>query len=89
MLKDYEKTHIATATTTQVVVGPCKLNYITINTTAAGTIKVIDGTGGTTANVATLVASAPVGTYRFDCVMATGIRIVTAASSDITVCWNI
>jgi hypothetical protein len=89
MKKQYEKTYISTATTTQVKTGACTLHYIVVNTTAAGTIKVIDGTSGTTANVATLVASIAEGTYKFHCVMKSGIRIVTAGASDITVCYSV
>lgn len=87
-MKDYEKTHIATGTTTQVATGGCILHYITVNTTAAGTIKVIDNTAGSTANVATLASSVAEGTYIFHCSMALGIRIITAAASDITVVWS-
>ena len=88
MIKNYEKTHIATGTTTQVLTGQGILHYITVNTTAAGTIKVIDNTAGSTANVATLASNVAEGTYIFHCVMAAGIRIITAAASDITVVWS-
>jgi len=81
-------TYIASATTTQVATGPCVLSSITINTTAAGTIKIIDGTSGSTANVATLAASIGEQTLFFNCVMKAGIRIITAGASDITVSWK-
>lgn len=87
-IKDYEKTYISTGTTTQVVTGQCILHYITVNTTAAGTIKVIDNIAGSTANVATLASSVAEGTYIFHCSMSAGIRIITAAASDITVVWS-
>lgn len=83
-----EKTYITTATTTQVASGPCVLQAIVINTTAAGTIGIIDGTSGTTVNVGSIVASAAVGRYEYNCVMKEGIRIVTGAASDITVLWS-
>lgn len=85
---EYQYTNITTGTTTQVATGRGVLHSIVINTTAAGTIKLIDGTSGTTANIGTMKASIVEGTYIFDCVFATGLRIVTAASSDITVCYT-
>jgi hypothetical protein len=88
-MKSYEKTYIATGATTQVVTGQCTLHYITVNTTAAGAISIIDGTSGSTVNVGSLKSNIGEGTYRFDCVMRLGIRIITAAASDITVVWSI
>jgi hypothetical protein len=84
----YEKTNITTGTTTQVFTGPGVLHSIIVNTTAAGTIKIIDGTSGTTANVGTLKASVVEGAYRYDVNMANGCRIVTGAASDITVTYS-
>lgn len=87
-LTDYEKTYIATASTVQVATGKSILHAIVVGETAAGTIKIIDGTSGSTVNVAELEASIPEGTYEFDCSMSTGIRIITAANSKITVLWS-
>lgn len=82
-------THIATNTTTQVATGTGTLRSITINTTAAGAITVYDETGsGTTNVIAILPSNAVVGTYLYDISFAEGLKIVTAASSDITVSWN-
>lgn len=77
--------NITTATTTQVYTGQCTLVSITVNTTSAGTIKIIDGTSGTTANVATIAASVLPQTFVYNITMTNGIRIVTAGASDITV----
>lgn len=85
---DNEKTYISTATTTQVVSSPAILVGIVVNTTAAGTIGIIDGTSGTTVNVGQLKASVAEGTYTYNCIMKSGIRIVTGAASDITVLWK-
>jgi hypothetical protein len=81
--------NITTGTTTQVYTGHCVLDYITINNTAAGAIAIIDGITGITANVGTLKASIVEGTYHYHTVMNKGIRIVTAAASDITVAYHI
>lgn len=86
--QDNEKTYISTATTTQVATGPCILIGITVNTTAAGTIGIIDDITGTTVNVGQLKSSIAEGTYAYNCIMKKGIRIVTGAASDITVLWK-
>ncbi len=85
--REYEKTYVATGTTTQVFTGRGTLQAITINTTAAGTITIIDGTSGSTANVAIIKASAVEGTYWFNCIMNAGCRVITGAASDITITW--
>jgi hypothetical protein len=85
---DYSKTYIATASTTQIFTGRGMLHAITIGETAAGAISVIDNTAGSTVNVASLKTSIGEGTYRFDCSIANGLRIITAANSKITVAWS-
>lgn len=85
---EYQYTNITSATTTQVATGKGKLHAIVVNTTAAGTIKIIDNTTGTTANIGTLKASVAENTYFYDCYFAKGLRIVTAGASDITVIWK-
>ena len=88
VLQDFDYKYLDTAATTQVHTGHCTLHSIVIGTTAAGSIKVIDGTSGTTANVATLKSNIAEGTYLFDCVMGSGIRIVAAANSIFTVIYK-
>ncbi len=83
--REYVYNNITTNTTTQVATGRGVLHSVVVNTTAAGSIKLIDGTAGTTANIGTLKASIAEGTYLYDIVFSTGLRIVTAGSSDITV----
>jgi hypothetical protein len=87
--EEFIASNITSATTTQVYTGRCRLRAIVVNTTAAGTIKIIDGTSGTTANIGTLKASVAEGVYRYDCIMTSGIRIVTGAASDITVLYTV
>lgn len=81
-------TYINSATTTQVATGNATLIAIVINTTAAGTIGIIDNTTGTTVNVGQIAASAAGGDYVYGVTMSKGIRIVTGAASDITVVWR-
>lgn len=83
---NYKYTYINSATTTQVEPAQGKtLVAIVVNTTAAGTIGIIDGASGTTVNVGQLKASVAEGTYWYNIAMPKGIRIVTGAASDITV----
>lgn len=80
--------HISTQTTTQVYTGPCILKSIVVNTTAAGTIGIIDGISGTTVNIGQLAASVSAGTYIYNVKCSLGIRIVTGAGSDLTVTYT-
>lgn len=80
--------YISTQTTTQVYTGPCILKSIIVNTTAAGAIGIIDNITGTTVNIGQLKASVVEGVYVYNVKMSKGIRIVTAAASDITVTYT-
>lgn len=77
--------NIATNTTTTVKTGRGILKGISVNTTAAGTIKITDSTDGASGNIAILKASVAEGFYPFNCKFITGLTIVTAGASDITV----
>lgn len=81
-------TNITTNTTTTCKSGNGILRRITINTTAAGAITVYDNTAASGTKIATLPSSAVVGTYEYGCRFGTGLTIVTAAASDISVIWE-
>lgn len=85
--KEYKPTYISTGATTQVATGKGVLQAITVNSPAAGTITIIDGTSGSTANIGVLKSGVAEGTYWFNCTFANGLRIITGAASDITVTW--
>lgn len=87
-MRDEKMTNIATNTTTTVKSGSGYLARITINTTAAGAITVYDNTAASGTKIATFPASAVVGTYEFGGRFTTGLTIVTAAASDITVIYQ-
>lgn len=88
-LKDnYQYAYISTATTTQVDTGQGQLVRIILGETAAGAISIIDGTSGSTVNLAELKASIPEGVYEFGIQYAAGIRIITAGASKLTVVYN-
>ena len=84
---DYVPTYLATAATTQVFTGKGRLYAITIGETAAGAISVIDGTSGSTVNVASLKASIAEGTYEFNCSISNGLRVIAAGNTKFTVLW--
>lgn len=84
----YQKTYIASATTTQVKTGAGVLHSIVVGETAAGAISIIDNTTGSTVNLATLKASITEGTYTFDVAFTSGLRIITGAASKITVVYR-
>ena len=73
---------------TVISAGPCVLHSITFNTTAATAVTVYDNTAASGTKIATFPSSAVVGDYEFGCKFSTGLTIVTAAASDITVIWE-
>lgn len=86
--QQYVYQYISTATTTQVKTGAGMLHSIIIGETAAGAISIIDNTAGTTVNIGQLKSSIAEGTYIFNCKFESGLRIVTAAASKITVVYR-
>ena len=86
--QDNEYEYIGTATTTQVVTGQGTLHSIVVGTTSAGAIQVIDSVSGTTSNLAELKASTLEGTYEFNVRFNTGLKIITAGASKITVVYS-
>ena len=81
----FEHKNVASATTTVVASGPAVLHNVTVNSTAAGTITIYDNTAASGTKIATLKASVAEGSYRFNVRCRTGLTVVTAAASDITV----
>lgn len=77
--------YIATATTTTVKSGSGHLHSIVLGETAAGAITVYDNTAGSGTIITAFKASVVEGTYLFDCQFSTGLTIVTAAASKLTV----
>lgn len=80
--------HIASATTTVVKSGAGFVHSITVNTTSAGAITVYDNTAGSGTVIAVLKASIVEATYALDVSFSTGLTIVTAGASDLTVSYR-
>ena len=86
-MEAYLSKNITSNTTTTVCETGGILHYITVNKTAAGTIIVNDGTGGTT--LLTLKASVAEGTYKYHIPFSNNLSIITAASPDITISYSV
>ena len=80
--------NITSATTTTVKSGSGFLHAVNVNTTAAGTITIYDNTAGSGTKIATLKASVGEQTFEFNVSFGTGLTIVTAAASDLTVSYR-
>lgn len=86
--RENQYTNITTNTSTQVFTGKGILQAITVNTTAAGSITLADGTSASNVAFGVLVSNATVGTYWYNVSVSGGLYITTAASSNITVTWS-
>jgi len=76
--------YITDSTETQVWTGRARRVVVQVNAALTGTIKVIDNTTGTTANVATITNPTVGSRYEyFD--FRTGVRIVASGACDVTV----
>lgn len=85
----YNYTNITTATTTVVKSGVGILKALTINTTTAFAITIYDNTSAAGTKIGTIAASAAVGSvFEYNVAFTTGLTIVTAGASDITVSWR-
>ena len=84
----FSYSNITTATTTTVKTGSGFLHAIVVNTTAAGTITIYDNTAASGNKIGTMAASIGQNTYFYNVQFATGLTVVTAAASDITVSYR-
>lgn len=84
----YSSTYISGATTTTVKSGRGVLRKIVITEAAAGAITVYDNTSGSGTIIAAFKASVVEGTYEFNTRFQTGLTIVTAGNTKITVIWE-
>lgn len=78
------KANIVDDTATNVHAGRVAKALIQVNKALTGSIKVIDGTSGTTANVAT-ITNPTVGSQYVYTDFTTGVRVIASGSCDITV----
>lgn len=79
------KVYIVDTTETQVAAGKISKVIVQVNAALTGTIKVIDGISGTTANVAT-ITNPTVGSKFEYWDFTTGVRVIASGACDVTVC---
>ncbi len=81
---------VGVGTNVQVTVGKSILHYLIVGggSGTVGSYVVIDGTSGTTANVATLKSGIAVGTYIFHVSIAKGLRVIVAGTEPLTVTYS-
>lgn len=84
----YTYEYISTNTTTTAKSGAGRLHAITIGETAAGAITIYDNTAASGTIIGILKASIAEGTYTFNVAFSTGLTIVTAAASKLTVSYR-
>lgn len=75
--------YIVDSTAAQVETGYIKKAMIQVNSALTGSIKVIDGTSGSTANVAT-ITNPTVGSQYIYTGLKTGLRVIASTSCDVT-----
>lgn len=80
-------TPISTGTTTLVATNACTLHTITVTGGTTGTIKVYDAITATGTPKIDFDTTNTIATYTFDIAFATGMTIVTSASTKLTVSW--
>ena len=78
------RAYIVDSTATQVVIGGARKVLLQVNAALTGSIKVIDNTTGTTANVATITNPVVGDQYEYWDFTA-GVRIIASGACDITV----
>jgi len=90
--QEYQYTSITSAATTQVFTGKGMLKAIIVNDAGTGgTVKIIDGTSGTTANIGTInLAATPYipGDIQYSIYIASGLRLVTSNTPNLTIAWS-
>ena len=77
--------HITTATTTTVRSGRGIFTRLVVNTTAAGTITIYDSLTAAGTVLAVLKASVAEQSFEYGISLLTGLTVVTAGASDLTV----
>lgn len=84
----YSSTYISSATTTTPKSVKGVLRRVLITEAAAGTITIYDNTSASGTILAVFKASTAEGDYEFNVRFGTGLTIVTAAASKLTVIWE-
>jgi hypothetical protein len=68
----------------EITTTPCVLKSIIVNVSSLYTVGIVDATSGTTVNVGKIAKSATTGSYLYNCVIGSGLRVVVTGASTIT-----
>ena len=88
MRDDYRCTYTEEATATTIKSGKGILRAIVVGSTPTKAIQVYDSVGEGGTKLAELKTSIAEGTYRFDCIFATGLHISNPGGGKISVIWR-
>jgi len=81
-------TYVTSAATTVPFTGTGVLVAIVVNKITTGTIKLIDNTGGSTANIGTIAIGATQGRYEYNLSIGSGLIVINSATEDFTIVWR-
>lgn len=84
----FNNNYIATATTTVIKTGAGILHTITVEGGTAGTIIVYDNTAASGTIIASFASTNAIQTYIFDVAFVTGLTIITAAATQLSVSYK-
>lgn len=88
-IEGYNYAYITAGATTTISSKPCVLVRVVVNKALTGTVKLIDNTTGTTANIGTITnASGPIGSIEYGVQCGAGLIVINSATEDITVVWR-
>jgi len=89
-METFQYKNLTGAATTVLEPAACTLGMVTINKASAQVITIYDGVDTTGTVIATLPASAAVGTYHYHVSCNRGLTVVTAASyaGDVTISYK-
>ena len=86
MANNYDTfTHISTATTTTVLDKQGLLKKVILNEPTSAIVTIYNNIVGSGDVIAIIAASTPAQTLEYDCVVGTGITVVTAGADDMTI----
>lgn len=83
--QQYNDSYISTATTTTIKTGAGVLHTIVVNGGTAGTVIVYDNTAASGTIIASFDSTNALATYTFDAKFSTGLTVITAAATKLTV----
>ena len=88
VLESSNHTNIKTATTTTVKASAGRLAGVVVNGGTMGSVTIYDNSAGSGTKIATVAAPLAGMVLPYGCRVTTGITVVTAAATNLTVIWS-